>query len=1097
MKQMKRTALTGLVATGAIMTTQTALADESKTDISVTGLNSKLEELTKQAEKIGLKVTVDAEKLYKTDSDASVDGQIQVQTLTTAIQQVERVQKQLKVITEQLSKNNIVYTGETTLQLDPTNPELVSKQLSDLDSKTKSMIEGKAKALQTLKDASAKAQGVLVSFKGEKKISHNELDAFIKDALAKISTSEKTYQTKVDAYNQALKDWEKTVADGKAAVEKEYSDAMKAWEATVAEGRAKVQSENDDALKTWEKTVSDGRAAVEKEYQDAVSNWERDVAADKAKIETEYSEAMKVWEKTVADGKAKIEQEYSEAMKAWEETVAKGKQQIDASNASELKAWEETVAAGKAKVEKEFSDAIAAWNKTVADGKAKVEKEYSDAIKAWEETVKAGKAKVEKEYSDAMAAWNKTVADGKAKVEKEYSDAMAAWNKTVADGKAKVEKEYSDAMAVWNKTVADGKAKVEKEYSDAMAAWNKTVADGKTANDATYNKALAAFQKTVDDANAQNARIKAENDKITADNSKAKATLTPTSTARANGDNYTQSLTGLSKPQTTTNTSTSTEHEPMDLIQIIDLSGSLSDGEFSQRNGVKGARKQQINDMIYTIRTKLTDKDRVMLAFYGTNTTNSYTQDGPDGAVATNLMSKQQAIDILTRINNDGQVHQMAQSWTLIPNVIKPYLAGHISNAPKGTGFEDIYKSQQNKNKVVSVLQFTDDWVDKEDIDSSFAKWATENAKTFMTVVDNVQSPDSFSTQKMRAAGHTNIKVFNSLNTPNRQETIASLFESTATVTKVTSTTTNQKGTITITADAGVQLLSAELVSPKGTKTPLQVSGNKATYTGELKEAGNYTVNYTFKSTGNKNGGVKGTFSIDGKETSKTDTFTPSALGQPKPLVPVPTNRPVKGEYKEPPKPVKGEYKEPPKPVKGEYKEPPKPVKGEYKEPPKPVKGEYKEPPKPVKGEYKEPPKPVKGEYKEPPKPEPKVYTKPEKPVKGEYKEPPKPVKGEYKEPPKPEPKVYTEPPKPVKGEYKEPPKPTQPKPETLELPNPNITTEKTVVKFTDLKEHKVAVEPKQLPKTGDQSAMAATLAGVGSLVASAMTKLFGKKRED
>ena len=101
-------------------------------------------------------------------------------------------------------------------------------------------------------------------------------------------------------------------------------------------------------------------------------------------------------------------------------------------------------------------------------------------------------------------------------------------------------------------------------------------------------------------------------------------------------------------------------------------------------------------------------------------------------------------------------------------------------------------------------------------------------------------------------------------------------------------------------------------------------------------------------------------------------------------------------------------------------------------------------------------------------------------------------MKGEYKEPPKPEPKVYTEPPKPVKGEYKEPPKP-----ETLELPNPIITTEKTVAKFTDLKEHKVAVEPKQLPKTGDQATIASTLAGVGLVVASAMTKIFGKKRED
>ena len=43
-----------------------------------------------------------------------------------------------------------------------------------------------------------------------------------------------------------------------------------------------------------------------------------------------------------------------------------------------------------------------------------------------------------------------------------------------------------------------------------------------------------------------------------------------------------------------------TGHEPMDLIQIVDLSGYLSDGEFKTRFGYAGARRQQLTYMIYT-----------------------------------------------------------------------------------------------------------------------------------------------------------------------------------------------------------------------------------------------------------------------------------------------------------------------------------------------------------------------------------------------------------------------------------------------------------------------------------------------------------------
>ncbi len=93
---------------------------------------------------------------------------------------------------------------------------------------------------------------------------------------------------------------------------------------------------------------------------------------------------------------------------------------------------------------------------------------------------------------------------------------------------------------------------------------------------------------------------------------------------------YSNVLNFSAKSKVSESTSSSKQHEPMDLIQVIDLSGSLSDGEFRSRNGSSGARKQQINDMIYVIENKLTDADHVMLAFYGTNTSSSYAFEGQD-----------------------------------------------------------------------------------------------------------------------------------------------------------------------------------------------------------------------------------------------------------------------------------------------------------------------------------------------------------------------------------------------------------------------------------------------------------------------------------
>ena len=351
--------------------------------------------------------------------------------------------------------------------------------------------------------------------------------------------------------------------------------------------------------------------------------------------------------------------------------------------------------------------------------------------------------------------------------------------------------------------------------------------------------------------------------------------------AQEKGDGYSNSL--KFSGTTTTSKSQVTYHDPMDLIQVIDLSGSLSDFEFERANGVAGGRKQQINDMIYVIENKLTDEDHVMLAFYGTNTEDSYKIGDREGSDITRLLTKKEAIDLLKELNSNEEVHSMSLSSSLISSYVSPLLESKkysvSKNFPIGTGFEDVYKAQTNKNKQVSVLQFTDDWSSyytHENIDTSFADWAKSNAKTFMTVIDSKDGKNTNSYEQLVKAGHPNIKVFTKLDTPNRQEDIAKLFESTALV--VVNKTVKQKGTVSISPEADLTLTSAELVSPNGQKTPLTITNNTVSWSGDL-DNGSYTVNYTFTGTPSVERSIRSSVTVDGKKVDeKINTLRPEKI---------------------------------------------------------------------------------------------------------------------------------------------------------------------------------------------------------------------------
>lgn len=79
-------------------------------------------------------------------------------------------------------------------------------------------------------------------------------------------------------------------------------------------------------------------------------------------------------------------------------------------------------------------------------------------------------------------------------------------------------------------------------------------------------------------------------------------------------------------------------------------------------------------------------------------------------------------------------------------------------------------------------------------------------------------------------------------------------------------------GEVTLTPTGSVTLVSAELVSASGKKQALDIKDNKVSYKGSLAEAGNYTVNYTFKPNGNSEAKIVGSFTVTNSSQDNTTT---------------------------------------------------------------------------------------------------------------------------------------------------------------------------------------------------------------------------------
>ena len=345
------------------------------------------------------------------------------------------------------------------------------------------------------------------------------------------------------------------------------------------------------------------------------------------------------------------------------------------------------------------------------------------------------------------------------------------------------------------------------------------------------------------------------------------------------------------KANSTTSTSQTEVAEPLDIVLIHDASGSTGGDK----------RASYLADSIVLLRSA-PKGSKAMIATYGTNSESSY-----GGGTYTPLMPVEELANKLEEILKESGYVQQNGQWTrgggsvfngfgdnwLIEN--KDKFGGNVGKDIKE--FENAYIDQQGKNKYVSVLQFTDEWLSGEKIDTSFATWAKDNAKTFMSALylDRITTtPSNYlkfkETQSIRSmvdSGHPNIYITSSLsnqgfkpedlNNSKRQKDLVETFKSKAI--KTTTKTTHQKGSVTITPESDIAISSAELVSPSGKKTPLIVQDGKVSWNGELIEDGAYKVNYTFSGKPKVVRKIVGSVSVDGKLVdSKTDTIIPEVV---------------------------------------------------------------------------------------------------------------------------------------------------------------------------------------------------------------------------
>ena len=289
---------------------------------------------------------------------------------------------------------------------------------------------------------------------------------------------------------------------------------------------------------------------------------------------------------------------------------------------------------------------------------------------------------------------------------------------------------------------------------------------------------------------------------------------------------------------------TELSYKPLDLLLIMDGSGSIND------------TKAKMMFQIYASLLKTLPEDtKVSIAIYGTNRDNSYVSEGP--AYDAGPMTPTEAL---------GFIQPLADTFAPVPNdLVRAIGASGKGNGGNQRPYETWFASNLRPDAVHSVLQITDEWVDYEEIDSSFATWAKANAKTFMSVI-MYPNTNTTSYRQMTNVGHPNIYVTGDKDIETITHEVNDQFKRTA-----TEKVTKPKTTINVVPEQGLTLKEVKLVSPDGAEETLPIQGNKVNVVKELPKDGDWTVKVKADGLVHENRKVVTTVNVGDKQVGKNE----------------------------------------------------------------------------------------------------------------------------------------------------------------------------------------------------------------------------------
>ena len=445
--------------------------------------------------------------------------------------------------------------------------------------------------------------------------------------------------------------------------------------------------------------------------------------------------------------------------------------------------------------ESEFEASVSGAEKTLADRKNK-QVTLTNLLNSLSEKAKAGGVEVtkgktvvldEKEVSELAKKTTEKVelAISDTKFNKDnYEKALAEWNKAVADAKAKVEADYNKALDEFNKKVAEAKSKNEqikaeneKLAKDSSSAKSQLTKDSTATKnqDGSYNQILKAVAKASSTTTTASSEaivtitpekgvklisaelvspsgkkqvLEVKDNKVSfkgplTENGEYKVLYSFNSTVN-NETSINSSFVVSGKEQSTTSQN-KTVQAPMDLIAMVDASPSYS----GLSSSIFPLLKEMMKDA--------NPKSRMAFFATGVNEENSHVIKKDEATKWLPMSDANKFIDLVIEKMNkrerEGWSDKYSSNWFF--DVIKEHPEFAIDESYDKEEIEVAHKDLKDKNKIFNVIQVTDGWSQNEGMDTSFAEYVKNNAKTFVSVIQ-ASGKNDFTTSKMKAVGLPN-----------------------------------------------------------------------------------------------------------------------------------------------------------------------------------------------------------------------------------------------------------------------------------------------------------------------------------------------------